>query len=327
MTAKLSNPKARLCALLITAASLVATTAARSADKPAVVDAKISWKVGETRTYERVKGRTKLQKGKVASKGAGRSRLELKVLEASEKGYLLQWSLSGTKTDDPIAAKDPFAVQFSRLIDSLKIKIELDENASIIGVRNWKELKATSEKMISTMTDPKLVKGMDRATAEKLRVAVGSMFSTKERIEQAFTHEPRIFLAAIGRSYDQAQPVEYDQELPSPLNGAPIPCRGRIALESYDAKTGRAKVSMTQTVDPEVARRVILKSLKEMGEKLGRKDAPDAKSLGAFSVDDRGEFVIDVKTGWLEEANQSRTVTSGDSTQEDTLTFKRLKSR
>ena len=328
MTAKLSNPKARLCALLITAASLVATTAARSADKPAVVDAKISWKVGETRTYERVKGRRKLEKGKVVSNGSGRSRLEVKVLEAGEKGYLVQWALSGTKVDDPVAAADPLAIQFSRLIDSLKIKIELDENGAVVGVRNWEELKATSEKMISTMTDPKLVKGMDKATAEKLRAAVGSMFSTKERIEQAFTQEPQIFFVAIGRSYDQADPIEFEQELPNPLNGAPtIPYRGRIALESYDAKAGRAKISVTKTVDPEEARRVLLKTLKEMGDKLGRKDEPDVKSLGAFDVDDRGEFVIDIKSGWLEEAHQARTVTLGDTTGVDSLSFKRLKSR
>lgn len=211
-------------AAVVMASTLLVGVAAGDDDgKGGVVEIVPRWKAGETRTYERVKSRRRTRGGKEVSKGSGRGVVEVTVVEANEDGYLVRWSLGETKPDDPRAARDPMVREVSKIVDGMAVVLEVGRDASISGVRNWKELKGSADAMMDAMTrDPK-APGLDAAAMGKVREAVASMFATKEQIEQLFAREPQMFFVSSGRDYSPGRPIEYEDQLPNPWGAIPSP--------------------------------------------------------------------------------------------------------
>ncbi len=321
-------PRASQPILPLLVALWITTPCVQSAEKNvAPIEIRPSWKTGDIRSYERIKTRRQIVSGKETTKKSGRSIVDVKIAEASQKGYIVRWSYGQTRVDDPEAAQNPLARAMMNIINSMKIMLELDKNSAITGVQNWKELKTTAAAMGKAFTENPEAKGLDQATADRLRTMVTSMYSSKEQIEQAFTHEPQLFFFPLGRTYELGKSHEYDDHLPNPLGGEPLPCQGRVSLKSYNKATGRALVTWTQTVDPEVAQKVILETLKTMGKQLGRTAPPNPDEFKNFSVADHAEFIVDAKSGWLEEFSHTHVVKTGNSTREDILEMKVRKSR
>jgi hypothetical protein len=284
------------------------------------------WKVGERLRYERVKTRRKTAAGKETFKGTGRGPIDVAVIEAGAKGYLVRWRIGEMTADDPQQANDPTVRAMSRLIQGLDIDIELDPEATLTGVRNWSAVKTAGTKVADTVIaevakqahqagkdDPKLLAG--------LRSTLDSMLATKAQIEQLFLREPEVLFFPIGRTYPGiGKAFEYDDQLPNPLGGPSFPCKGAFTLTAYDAAKGRAAVTWTQTPDPHQSARIINETLMAISKRMGR-TPPNADALKSLSINDRAEFVINTKSGWVENFTQIRSVTSEGNTQEDILSM------
>ncbi len=290
--------------------------------KPGEVSIMPRWKVGERQRYERVKTRRKTQ-GKMSAKASGRGPIDVSVVEAGEKGYLVRWRIGETTDDNPRAAADPLTQAMNRLTVGLEVDLEIDNEATITGVRNWAEMKSSGQKIAETLIQAQQAAGTDAKTLGAVRSTVEGLFATKERVEQLFAKEPQLFFVPIGRTYPGVgKAVEYDDQLPNPLGGPPFPCTGKFTLTSYDADKGRAEVSWTQTVDPKEAARIMLETLKAIAQRSGR-IPPGADELKALTVEDRAEFVIDTRTGWVETLTHTRTTKTRGGSQEDILSMSR----
>ena len=305
-----------LAAVCLAVAGLLVGEARAAGD----VEIAPKWKAGETRSYERVKSRRRTRGGKETQHVSGRTPVDLKVIEATDKGYVVRWTFGKTTSDDPGAERDPVARALVGLVEGMHVDLELDREATVLGVRNWKELQTKGRSIVETLAEAR--PGLDKETADRLRPALLAMMATRGQVEQLFTREPQPFFLAVGRTYTPGKPFEFDDTLPNPLGGPPFPAKARLGLKSYDPKTGRAVVEWTQATDPRATGRVIAETLKQMARRLGNR-APTAADLGDMKVEDRGEFVLDVKTGWPEHVTHTRKVTSGGSSQEDTLEIRR----
>jgi hypothetical protein len=285
------------------------------------------WKAGETRTYEMVKSR-KTNQGKTKREGSCHSLIEVSVIEAGAKGYLIGWTIQETRLDDPEADRNPMFRQIADLVKGWKALIEVDEEASITGVRNWQELQARGKQLVDLMSGNLKTLGLEPAMMEKVRTQVESMFAGKDQVEQFFIREPQVFFLPIGRTYPGAGALDYDADLLNPLGGEPLPSRGKLTLASIDRKTNRARVRWSQTVDSDAARRVMLETIRNLSEKVG-KPVPDPEKIKSMAksaaVEDRGEFTIDTESGWVEELTHTRTTTVGQATtREEIVTIKHV---
>jgi hypothetical protein len=286
------------------------------------------WKAGETRSYELVKSIQHTIQGKTKHQGASRSRIEVSVIEAREDGYLVGCTIQETELDDPSAARNPMVRQMADVVRGWKALIDLDAEASVTGLRNWRELQARGMKTLAMLTeDPKSL-GIEPAAMNQVRAQVEALFASRVEVEQLFLRDMGVFFLPLGRSYPRHRTVEYDDEVPNPLGGEPLPSRGKLRLTSYDEKTGRAAVRWTQTIDSEAAMRIILKTMRTLGEKVGQ-PIPDAKKvesiLKTVDVEDRCEFVIDARDGWVEDLNHTRTTNVGPKmSREETVTIKHV---
>src|SRR5262249_39804362 len=240
-----------------------ASTGQTDDGKAGEVSIQPGWKVGDKQRYERVKTRRRTSGGKETDRSSARGPIDVSVVEAGEKGFLVRWWIGETPPDDPKAAANPNVRAMSRLVEGLAVDIELDNEATITGVRNWAEMKAKASKLVDTVIEAQRAAGADAKALAAVRPTIEAMFATKERVEQTFTKEPLVFSLPIGRAYPEAgNPMEYDDHLPNPLGGPPLPCKGVITLTSYEPAKGRAVVTWIQTADPKETARIMRETLK-----------------------------------------------------------------
>jgi hypothetical protein len=308
-----------IAAILAWTASSTSQTAGAAEDS---IDLLPRWKQGEKVRYQMVKRRVRMRDGKVVQQNGGRSDLEVEILEARKDGFVVGWTLGETRIDDPKAAGDPLAKRLLNVYKGFQIVIELDSEASIRGVRNGKELKATADKALKIIMEELERGGLNTAVGTQLKRAVGSMFATQQQVEQVCLREPQMFFLAVGRSYEAGAPIEYDDKLANPLGGDALPSRGRFQLKSLDKRTGQATITWTQAVDKRAATPIIEKTLQQLAERMGKKDAKTVR-LDPLSIEDAAEFSVETLSGWPQSVSHTRTATTGATRDQHVLEIKR----
>ena len=318
------TPRIALVVVFTTTFVLVwASTGQTDDDKSGEVSIQPVWKIGDKQRYERINIRRRTVNGKETDKSSARGPIDISVVESGEKGFLMRWRIGETTPDDPKAAADPNVRAMSGLVEGLEVDIELDNEATITGVRNWTEMKARAAKIAEAVLKAQEAAGADAKTLAAVKSTIETMFATKERVEQVFTKEPHVFFLPVGRVYPGiGKPIEYDDHLPNPLGGPPFPCKGKFTLASYDRAKGRAVVAWTQTADPEETARILVETMKALSQRMGR-TLPNADELKTLSIKDSTEFVIDTHTGWIEQFTHTRSSTTQGSSQEDILSMTR----
>jgi len=301
-----------LCALILSAPAAAEDS----------VDLPLRWQVGQRLQYEIVKSGRKTRDGEATFKATTRTDLEIEVLRADADGYLIAWTQGETRFDDPQPAADPMLQRMTNLVRGLRVLLQIDSEANVVGVRNWKELKETIGKILSTVTDELKISGMDATMLSKITAQLASMYATREQIEMMCTREPRMFFLVLGGSFSAPEPTEYQDRLPNPFGGEPFPSRAAFVLKGVDRQSQRATIAWTQTLDPEHARRIMEKSLKDLAARVGG-PVPQGDVLESMMVEDTAEFVVDLSSGWLDRLSHKRLVRTGAATQEDVLTIAR----
>lgn len=275
------------------------------------------WKQSQKYHFQMIKTRHKYQDEKSTLKATTRTDLEIEVLRADKEGYLVRWVVGETRFDDSKLAE--IAVeQLPSLLKGMQIIIELDSEATITGVQNWKEIKDSYSKTLDTMTAALRKSGQDNTSIEKIRAQIDSMFATKEQIETLFTREAQLFFLPLGRSYNLSKAIEYEDLLMNPLGGEPIPSRGVFTLKAINRILDRATVTWKQEVDPDEAARVMEKSVKDLAARID-KPVPNEERYGPLIIKDDAEFSIELSSGWVNRLTHTRVVKLGGRGQEDTL--------
>jgi hypothetical protein len=280
------------------------------------------WKKGETLRFEVVKSRQRAQGEKVTFTGATRTDVAIEVMSAGKDAFVLGWTWGETKFDDPRQAENPVARTMTNLLKGQRIILEVDSRGVIHGVQNWEALKESSAKFLEALTDELSAAGVDRATVAKTRAQVGSMFSSKQQIEQLGTRDAQLFFLVLGKPFNTREPVEFETRLPNPLGGESFPSRARFALKDIDGNLGVANVTVTQTVLPEDARRIMEKTLTDMGQGSGKPGA-DADAPKAMTIDATADYSVERSSGWVQRFTHKRITKTGAASQEDVVTATR----
>jgi hypothetical protein len=305
---------------VLTGLSLAVLTAARG-DEPKAVELKPRWKPGEKWAYEMTRKQTREADGKVVRASGARTPVEVEVVAADAKGFVVRWKLGEATPDDPKLADNPLAKAVARLTDGMTVDLEIDADGDLVGVKNWKELQATGKKLQDAVMKEVENAKLPKAAADALRTESGKMFASRETVEAAFTRQPALLVMPLGRTYDAAKPATADVTLANPFGGDPIPATAAFALKKYDPATGLATVTVTQKPDPKELKKVLEKTLKELAKKSGQN--PDDVKLPAFDMTDEAEFVVDAKTGWVQSATHTRRTKTGTSVSTETMTLTR----
>ncbi len=311
--------RTRIWFVLSVLSALSVMPCARAQDGGREVALMPHWKKGETRRYTMVKGRRKTQGATVVS-GKGTTPIRIEVLDANDAGYLIGWTAGETRLEDPDQAADPFARAMVDITKDVTIVLQLDSRTRLTGIRNWRQLQAIAYKAVDMGMEAGKKDGMDEATAAKIRRQVLAMFATRQQIELFFTRSTQLFFAPLGLEYPVERPLEYDDKLPNPLGGEPLPVRASFTLEKVDAASDTAVVVWRQEVDPVAGARILEKAIKDMAGRLG-KSIPPGETLDFLNVKDAASFTLYLSSGWPRRLSHTRTTIIAEASQEDSLTF------
>ncbi len=282
------------------------------------------WTKGEKLEYSLVKTRRKLEDGKETLRAKSTCSVNVEVVKADGDEYLVDWTFGETRIEDPDQAANPMVKAIMNIAKGLKIQLELDADANMLGVKNWRELQGKSQEVIAAITNELKKADMDETVIQGIEQIVTPMFSTKEQIEMMCTNEVQTFFFPVGLRNMRTSPMEYHDQLPNPLGGEPLPSIAKIALKKYNPNSDTVLLHWKQEIDPVLAKKIMEKTLKNMSGSLGQTMPVDI-DFGPLLVSDKAECLVSCSTGWPQWIKHSRTTKVGNNLREDSMIFERLK--
>lgn len=304
----------------VAASSLVALWLLAAVNSPAFAPESIvllpHWKAGEKIQFEMVRTRERTTPGTDTSRGIARTDLEIEVLSADDDSSLLAWTWGKTRFDDPAAGESPLAQKLANILEGVPYIIELDSEASIQGVRNWEQLKADVAKVMDILTGEMKAAGTEQPFIDQVRAQVGSMFGSRQQIEQLCTKEAQLFFMVLGVEMEIGKPLKYEDSLPNPYGGEPFPSHAVLELEEVDSQAGLARIKWVQSVDEEDGRRIMAEILKALAVRTG-KPVPEIALPKIVTIEETADFTIEMTSGWIRNLNHQRTTRTDGSTQVD----------
>jgi hypothetical protein len=281
------------------------------------------WNAGEIWKYEMKKSRQRIKGGKTIMDVGTRTRVEIEVLQADEKGFVLRWTQGGTAFDNPEHAKNPVVRAMVDLVKDLKIELVVDKEGSLEGVRNWRDLKKKTFEILELMTAEMTKAGVPKATVDGIRGMVEPLVSSEESIALFFTREPGLLLVPLGHVYSPGKTIPFIDEVPNPFGGDSFPTKSVIKLERIEAGTGNATIRMKQTLDPAQLNRILEKTMNDLARRVG-KPVPPGQELPEFNMEDEAEFAVEPKTGRVISVSHSRITKTSGFVQKETVILKSL---
>lgn len=301
-------------ALVGTCLSMIALAALSAEPR---LDLRPQWKTGAQVNYVLTKTRTKQGSSRDMS-ATSRTDVQLRVMEATEGGFLLQAVFGETTFDDPLTQNEALARQMANLMNGLGIHMVVDRDGTVQRIRNWEEVRSGISTVTQRLAGYLKEGGAPTAIIDQLTARLTQTFSTEDNIKTVILRELNLLLLPFGRTYEAKAPITYTTELPSLVGAGTVPGKGTFELTSLDAGKGLATIRWTQTVDPQGLAKLAASTI----EKLSSTPAPSGAELSPLALNDTAEFVVDVRSGWPVSIAHVRKVESGTASQTDTTSFK-----
>lgn len=239
------------------------------------------------------------------SNGKSRTVIQVAVLEAGVKGFLLDWRQGATAYNNPDIVKNPVAAAAANAFKDMRLEVILAPNGSFTGLRNQDEvtgkLQSALDDMLKTLV-PRVEDPQQRKTAEAL---VRRLMSPQVLLATAAS-DVQTYFGIHGLTISQAKPVENTVQQTSPLGPGAIPAHFRLTLEALDAH--QATLTSTTSHDP----RVLAELTKQLLARAPPGSLPNPPPT--LEMTDLGRYVYNRAFGLMNEVNIARRVTVGPGT-------------
>jgi hypothetical protein len=279
------------------------------------------WNVGDQFTVELIKERTNDPKGNAAA-NKGRVLLNMSIQEKGEEFYIVhctygKFELVGVQIIDPLAVK------MANISEGLCLKIKTDEDGTPQELTNIEEVIEHSQKAIDIMEMLLKENKLPQTTIDQGISAVRTMYKDPKTVEQMVLNEIALFLLFCGAKLELGSPSEFDESLPNPFQGEPLPGKGSILLKDFDKQTGIATIEYRLSVDKEKAAPILFAAMKKM---MPQAPAPTKEEIPLLEFSDTTLYRIDTKKGWALSVEHSREIkANGQLGRVQRLSFKTLK--
>jgi hypothetical protein len=145
----------------------------------------------------------------------GRTVVNVRVVSATPKGFVLDWAPGETVLDNPLAAQDPTIAAASEIVRDMVFRLNLNADGEITGLANEKQIAPKLQGMLD-----RVVKDLSARLPAEQRKAfqnlIGQMLSPAALMSSAI-REAEIYFALNGVSLAPGEAAEVDREQPSPV--------------------------------------------------------------------------------------------------------------
>ena len=283
------------------------------------IELPVLWDVGLRSSIEIVKRREEWKNGGLVQSRVSTMPIEVECLAEDEQGYVCRWRYGKTM----LSATNEFAERIAAMMDGFAVDMRLDESGSVVGFADEEQARRQFEEHVTRFRRTLLDQvGEGTKEAELLSSALNVTRSTLEgpAFASSMLKEPSLFYMWCGGSYELGSEVAYDDLLPNPFGGEPLPAKARLKLTELRPDAAEASIEWSQTLDARKATEMVLAFARTTAEKLG-KPVPRPEEVPRLDVQDQASFIFDLSTGTPKSARWSRTITTGDSKRVDALVF------
>lgn len=266
------------------------------------------WQQGESYKYQLDKYRLK-RKDESVTESRSTSYITFDIQEETDSSYLIKMVIDSMKINGQFEDNPMMNALTSDISSKLSYLIETDENGSLLGIKNWNELKNSIVEMLSAMD---FLSGMDDKQRKQTESALKVMTDSKEKIFSMFSKEFAVMFSNYGYTFDTRDTIEYNQLLPNPYGGGPFPQVGKVFFDaSLVDSTGTVILYDQSSIDEEEGKKAIMHMLKQ----LSPDDSEEIeKEIGKieFKVSDSTMQEFDTNSGAIVYATMERKVTTRD---------------
>lgn len=290
------------------------------------------WKVGDVLRYDVVE--VKPQQGDTEKLLTTKRRIEVKTLEANDKGHIVEWRTIKSevpKVEAPEGAAGMsvdiagFQQKLMGISDSLVFHFQTSKSGQFESLVNTKDV----EKKFREMMDSIISVFEDSAEDEKGKQMAGMIVQmlestmTVETFTAGAITEAEPLTTMIGAEIEKGHVAKDTVKMPLPgAQGLEIESDRRIEIKDFDAATGKTTIAIKVTADPEKAAKAMTAFLGEMMKKMGVEEEIDPAQIPEINMTTDIEIVVDAKTGILQSFESNGSVESGEASQTIKKSFK-----
>ena len=221
------------------------------------------WRKGDVKNIEITKTSRTLNAGKEKRSTQSSYGAIITVLDATDKGYVLQWQCKPGKDDQKYSFRDDV---LNELYLNLKVIYTTDETGMFDSIVNYSEIR----KFIDASIDA-IGKEMGATSdSSKALDLIRGIFATRQSIEQLAMKDISLFHSPYGVEYSLRHPQSIDTEVPNFLGGEPFPAIVTLGLRKVDKKNDRANIYIRQKLDKEKTAAIMNKVLDKTASSLNK---------------------------------------------------------
>ena len=304
---------------------------------PAFAQDKISlplpWKQGMTLRYHStsVTDKTrKIQAGQVHTRIQIQDVTELKILEATQQGYVQSWrslkpEVATIGDNDQVSAERKMANALVKRFENLPLEAKLDAHGNYVGLRNWQALgDAMREVMLPVMLEQasarKELKQVDPAELRKRLEPALARMTSQDALNAALGRQVAIYNYFIAPSLAPHKIVTYTDNIPSPWSADIIPSNGSFEMTQVDDAAGTVTVHWRQGIDQVRGKDVAWKMVESITG-MKPEDLDPNKMPRGLELQDEATVVIERATGIPRRIQHKRHLALGGVASDTTWTF------
>ena len=255
-----------------------------------------------------------------------RSTLRLRVLDADD-GATIEWIEGDQAVVDAHPQRRPLLELGLAAMRDVPLVIGLDAAGRVSALHNADAVRAASLDMLDAAAAHFGAQTEAAPVIAAMLPAMKATLATEAMVTAAALKEPLLLLSAMGRRFGADEPVEFRTTLVNPMGGEALDAIARFRIHGVDSRAGQATLGWLMVSDPVATDAASRANVLRGAAIAGVADAPataDAiAALPAFSLEERGDYVVDTASAWPVRVTHARTVRAGPHAQVEETSFRR----
>ena len=236
--------------------------------------------------------------------GKSRTIVDVRVISASDDGFVLEWVPGETAFNNPQVAQDPLIAASSQAALGIRFVLRLNAEGELTGLANQSEVAPKLKTMVDTIIRD-LSSRLPADQRKPFQDMVSQLLSPAALISSA-TNEAQIYFGLNGLELPPGKAVEVEIEQPSPVGNGVIPATFGIRTDSVTADS--ATVQTTTTYDATALLRMTQSLAQQAGKSI---PAEELAKLPPMQMGDDGSYVFNRNLGLMREVIVNRRVSTG----------------
>jgi hypothetical protein len=263
------------------------------------------WAIGTAYHVEFTKTREDVEPGKPTKRNSSRTPIDVEVLGKRDDGYTYRWTFTKPVVETEAPLPGSLVDKITSLVDGMKLDILADASGSAISLADPAAMDAHFERTSKVLVDEVEAQGgLAPTELATLKKAVSSMKGPG--FQASYLNFPKLFYMPAGSALAPGQKREYEDKLPNPFGGEPLPSKCYLVLTKLDSAANEAVVDWRQSIDPAKAGPILEASIRAFAKRTGQ-EIPKEAALNFDAIEDASTYVYDLTTGIPKSVVSTRT--------------------